>query len=109
MTTIEDKLTAAATFAANWPLDLADEIAWHMTCDEIEHLARLLRTHGRDTVADGWIAAHARHDTEEDAHYTAPNRKLTPAPDTETPLPGATIATPTGAIIATTTHHTLTY
>lgn len=63
---------AAEHFAGMWGeliTSLPDAYTCHMACAEANAAAGLFRALGDDATADEIIAAHAEHDTEEDAHH----------------------------------------
>jgi len=63
-----------AEFLEVWASPAAAEtsvdVGPHLTCVEVDALARLMRTCGRDEEADMWLVSHSMDDGPGDAHYT---------------------------------------
>src|SRR5699024_3349944 len=67
-----------AEFLEVWASPAAAEtsvdVGPHLTCVEVDALARLMRTCGRDEEADMWLVSHSMEDGTGEAHYTLNDR-----------------------------------
>lgn len=66
----ENQASAAATFCETFAdAHLAADTACTLTCDELDALTGLLRSHGYNAAADIWDEIHAEGDDEGDRHH----------------------------------------